>query len=819
MFSVSYVQSAFYFYVLSLGLKRLLLLLLLFVKIWPAAAQGGNNGIIAGSVLDEQKKALADATISLSLRADSAFRKTVRTASDGGFMFDKLPAGLYKVTVSFAGMQTLSLDSIAVRAERSDFNLGDIILKPGAAGELEAVVIYAEKPLIQSKDGNITFNAGESALAAGSTASELLNNVPLVSKDPNGKITVRGKEPKILIDDKPVELNLQQLQDLLESLPGSSIEKIEVMTNPPPQYANEQGGIINIVTKKGKVGRSGRINISGGTRGEAAISGNFSYRRQGLSFSINAGTGITRILGEGHSERTNYYTDSANYFNTRNNYRNRANRPNFRFNLDYDLDKRNAINVVVQYNQYSYHNEGLTAYTNLNRFNMIYRLSERTITSEGDNYNPSASFSYTHRGKKAGEQLRFNGNLNLPVSKADRDFYQQYFNPDYLPNGTDSTQQQLTDNKSSGYTFRFSYDKAFNKKTSISTGAYYTGNNSHVVVDASYLKKPEQVMQASSLLSNDFRFHQDVTNFRASVKQLLAEHFSVTAGLSLEQTAIHFALYRDNRTADNRYWTWLPFFNINRGWKDRYSITLAYRRSIRRPGINELNPAIDFSDPYNVRFGNENLVASTAHNFDLVLGETTKKFYLNLGMGYNKVEAIFSQVRTLLTDGKTQITWENISGRQEYELSSWGGISVTSKWKVNLSASYTHNVYSAYDKTVNRYRNGGSFTSNLNSTYTPKDTWNITGSFTFNRFANPQGFARWNWSMNLGLQRKLLNKKLVLTANIIDPFIQETRSYTYGTNFALQSFNTAQTRNFKLSVGYIFSQKTKKPAISLPVKK
>jgi outer membrane receptor for ferrienterochelin and colicin len=49
-----------------------------------------------------------------------------------------------------------------------------------------------------------------------------------------------------------VELNLQQLQDLLESMPGSSIEKIEVMTNPPPQYANEQGGVINIVTKKVK---------------------------------------------------------------------------------------------------------------------------------------------------------------------------------------------------------------------------------------------------------------------------------------------------------------------------------------------------------------------------------------------------------------------------------------------------------------------------------------------------------------------------------------------------------------------------------------
>src|SRR4029079_15000208 len=160
-------------------------------------------------------------------------------------------------------------------------------------------------------------------------------NVPLVQKDPNGKITVRGKEPKILIDDKPVELNLQQLQDLLESLPGSSIEKIEVMTNPPPQYANEQGGVINITTKKGRVGKSGRINISGGTSGDASINGNFSYRKQGFSLSINAGAGYNLFNGTNHSSRNNFYTDSSNFFNTKGDYRNENLRPNFRLNMDY----------------------------------------------------------------------------------------------------------------------------------------------------------------------------------------------------------------------------------------------------------------------------------------------------------------------------------------------------------------------------------------------------------------------------------------------------------------------------------------------------
>jgi hypothetical protein len=114
---------------------------------------------------------------------------------------------------------------------------------------------------------------------------------------------------------------------------------------------------------------------------------------------------------------------------------------------------------------------------------------------------------------------------------------------------------------------------------------------------------------------------------------------------------------------------------------------------------------------------------------------------------------------------------------------------------------------------VNRYRNGGSFTSNLNTTYTPKDILNFTGSFTFNRFANPQGYARWNWSMNVGVQRKFFDKKLTLTFNIIDPLVQKNRNYTQGSNFILESFNTNKTRNFRLSVGYNFTKAAKKKAI------
>ncbi|HEX5652556.1 MAG TPA: TonB-dependent receptor, partial [Chitinophagaceae bacterium] len=744
-------------------------------------------GMLTGNLMDEKKKALEGATVQLLPFNDRLAKQSTSSDKNGQFSFSDLPFGYYKLSVSYIGLQSLTIDSIYFRAERYDFNLNDITLKPRSTDSLEAVVIYAEKPLIQSIDGNITFNAGESALAAGSNASDLLTQVPLVAKDPDGKITVRGKEPRILIDDKPVELNLQQLQDLLESMPGSSIEKIEVMTNPPPQYASEQGGVINITTKKGRVGKSGRVSLTAGTRRQSTLNAGFTYRKQGFAININAGAGFNRFPGEGYSIRNNLYKDSSNFLNTTNQYLNKSLRPNLRINIDYDINKNNLLNLVLQYNMNDYDNINTTEYRNINRFDELWKLSRRQVESEGYSSSPNLSMGYTWKGKP-GETLKIISSFGISANESDRVFFQQFYFPDFTPTGRDSLQQQVNDTRINNHSVRVNYDKMLgNKKTFISLGSAYNRSNNHIVVDASYKKKPEDIMVKMDLLSNDFRFHQTINNYRASMRQVLGEQFSISAGTSLEKTAIWFELLKEGRDVKNDYWTWLPFANINKTWKEKLSITASYRRSIRRPGIGELNPTIDFSDPYNIRFGNEELEASTAHNLDLVFGRTRPKYFLNLGMGYNIVEDVFSTLRTLLPDGKTQVTWENISGRKEYEISTWNGITLTRKLRVNASASYTYNRYSEFDKSVRKFRNGGSFTSNLNTNYIPTDRWTFTGSFNLNRFANPQGYARWNTSMNIGVQRKIFNKRLVITVNAIDPFTnQRRRIFTYGTNFNLE---------------------------------
>src|SRR5437763_1385870 len=88
-------------------------------------------------------------------------------------------------------------------------------------------------------------------------------------------------------------------------------------------------------------------------------------------------------------------------------------------------------------------------------------------------------------------------------------FTSSIFYPDHSPTGYDSTQKQLTDNHSSGYSFRASYDRPLNNnRTFVSVGSFYNFSSSNILVDASYLKSADKTWEPLDLLSNDFRFRQ-----------------------------------------------------------------------------------------------------------------------------------------------------------------------------------------------------------------------------------------------------------------------------------------------------------------------
>ncbi len=792
----------------------------------PGVAQQTNTdkqdvGIIIGNVIDSSGKAAAYANLTLYLLNDSIYRKTTIADKTGAFEFNNLRFGYYRLSVNSVGFAPLHIDSIYIRAERFDFNLGDLKLLQSSS-QLADVIVYAEKPLIENRDGKLTYNVGESALSSGSTTSEILKTLPLINNDPNGKILLKGKEPKILIDDKPTDLNAQQLQDLLESLPGSSIDKIELMLNPPPQYANESGGVINIVTKKGKIGWVGKMNLSGGTRGEGNFGVNLSYREKKTSVNLHLGVGANQTRGNNYSRRENLYADSSNYFHTDGNYHNKNYRPNLRAQWDYEKDKKKSFSIVYQGNLNFFDNNSRTQYTNLNKSKDIYRLSTRENSAQGTGYNHGLTLSYTLKGKTAGEVLRLHANGNFGKNDNDRDFFQQFLNPNYLPTGVDSTQEQLTDNYSNAYSLRINYDRPFKTKgSSFSAGAFYQRNNNHNVLNTQFLRKSDSIYVINDLLSNDFRFHQDILNFRSALTWTFPREWRITAGVIAELTQMNFNFLKGNATnVSNDYWNVMPHVNIRKEFSKELNTSLVYRRSIRRPGIGELNPSVDYGDPYNIRFGNPYLLPQLADNFDWNVSWIMGKYYINTSVGYNRVRNIFNTIRTLIEAGKTQVTWQNIASRNEYEASIWGGYTFSKKLRMNASAGFTYNEYSEVEKQAFKFRNGGTFYTSLNYNFLVNSLLTFEGNTRYSSFADPQGRSRSNLTMNLGVQRKFFNRRLTVSFNAIDPFRQQRfNTFTYGKNFVLESFNATQTRNFRLAVSYQLNKVVQKKAVSDKQKK
>ncbi|MEJ7626945.1 MAG: outer membrane beta-barrel protein [Ferruginibacter sp.] len=768
------------------------------------------TGIIAGDIQDtENSKELEGATVSVFIKGDSLSKQTVISSKAGGFLFENLENGLYRIEVKHSGYTSIRIDSIFIRGERMDFNLGSLKITKSSK-EMEIVIVYAEKPLFENKDGKIIFNAGESALSNSSSATELLKQTPLVNVDADGKVLMRGKEVKILIDDKPVDLDSRQLQDLLESMPGSMIEKIEVLTTPPPQYANERGGVINIVTKKGKVGINGRLNVLYGTRGEAGFNGNASYRKKKLSINLSAGVTFNEYEGNSYSIRENIYVDSSSFFNTLASSNSKNLRPNGRLSVDYDLNKKNSFSFSFLYNSSGNKGESITQFSNINRFDQLYRLSKRNVSSESENSNPSFNLSYTLKTKDPKEILRINTGVNFNSNDNGRDFYQDYLDPLNGSRITDSFQLQNTLIKNQSVNIRINYDKPLKiKKVSLNLGANYSYFTSHNRLSTQFMKKPEYVYIENELLSNNFRFYQEVYGLRAAIRYDIIQDFYINAGLQEEFTETHFDLKKSLDNYRNRYASLLPFSTLSKKWKNGYNITLSYKRTVQRPGIGQLNPSIDYSDPYNTRFGNPFLRPYYADNYDIITGYWNKKFNINISAGYNKLRDIYSSIRELQADSKTTITWQNISGRDEYEASLWGGVNINKKMKTNVSFGYTYNVYGLHDRTVRKYRNGGSVNSSLNANFQANPLFNATANFTFNRFSNPQGTSRNNLSMNVGAQHKFLKKNLSVSVNIIDPFKQQqNRFFTYGNGYVLESSSRTVSRNVKIAVGYTFKKNT-----------
>jgi hypothetical protein len=239
-------------------MKKLFLLLFFSIFLLAARAQTGS---IKGKLADEQGQPLAYATLLLKIAGDSAIYRSALSDQKGGFLMLAVNPGRYMLEISMLGFEKRSLPQMIVT---DSLNLGTVVLNK-TSNQLATVTVKAEVPLIDRQIDKTVVNVAQNLTNEGATVLEVMQKLPGVQVTPDGRISMNGRSGiNVLIDGKPTYLSAGDLATLLSGMPASSVQKIEIMTNPSAKYdAAGTGGLINIVKKKtNKAGFNGMVSGS-----------------------------------------------------------------------------------------------------------------------------------------------------------------------------------------------------------------------------------------------------------------------------------------------------------------------------------------------------------------------------------------------------------------------------------------------------------------------------------------------------------------------------------------------------------------------------
>ncbi|RAJ05268.1 outer membrane receptor protein involved in Fe transport [Chitinophaga skermanii] len=759
------------------------------------AQQSSAPGAIGGTVLDSTRKPLPFVSVGVFNMHSGSLVKGTQSQPDGNFLITGLENGTYRVKINLLGFGTRVIDSIRVRNDRPSFNLGDIVLKQDAK-MLEEFVVYAEKPLVEFKTGMTVYNVGESIIGAGANAVDVLRNLPLVSVDANGKITVRGKNVKVMIDGRPSDQSASAIADLLQSIPGDFIERIEVITEPSAKYSADGDAIINIVIKKGRnVGLNGWSNLAIGSRNNYRANAYVSYRGSKLMLSLNYSIGYQTVYNDARSNTANYLQDTT-FIDQNSEGRSNRLTQMARLSFDYTFSKKTSLNFFSIWNfnknddRTDYLYKTYTGKQDLNareRHNNVDFLSNRV----------QLSGELTTRGIKDGE-IRFGLNAEPNISDNDMRFNEKYF--DYAHNAPQDSQIVLnnTHNRSNAYGtyLRYESDGKIIKKWFIETGVQadlLTTNNNF-----GYATWENNQFENNPTLSNAYDFHQLVSGGYLGFRKKITKDLTLGAGGRVEHTNFDIKFTTNDIALERQYTNFFPNAMLTYT-KGIHRIYANVNKRINRPSIPQLNPFRDLTDPLNVRYGNPDLLPSNSNSYSVGYSGFKKSLNWYANLDYSKTTDIIQSFRELVDDTHYETTYKNVDNNSSLGFSI--NASYYGKKGINFGfgQSFTRFFYHNQVFQQQVLRDGTSSNSSIFAGYKINRKLSVNANMGYNVSATPQGnstsFITGTYS---GTYQFFRNQGRV-TLTVSDPWGKNrTRSEFYGPNFKVNSYNYTQNQNITL---------------------
>ncbi len=742
----------------------------------PNARIAGGGGTIRGKVRDAQSGQMMEyANIVLLNEKDSSMVDGCITAIDGTFELKNIPFGNYILSVQFVGYTKKNLQGITLNKESNVKDLGLIELSISSSN-LAGVEISSEQKTIDFKIDKKVVNVNKDIVASTGSAVDVLRNVPSVQVDAEGNVTVRGSSNfTVLINGRQVS---QAANDVLKQTPASTIENIEIITNPSAKYDPDgTAGILNIILKKNRGdGMSGLINASYGTFEKYSTDAQLSVKTG--KFNIYAGAEYKNRLDKvtQNIEKT-WFTNDTGY-NTFSRVDQRYQPWHYKVNLgaDWSIDKNNTLSATGTYFRQDFIIESPVSYHIFSEPSTTETWKKITNDLLLKHHWTEGTLNYVHTFKKPGHSLSINGTYNAWRGDKSDEQLSSITDGEWVAISTESQRRRFWDNGSSRISGDIDYTLPVNDHITIEAG--YSGDitsfNSKYNVDNFDPDLNSWVTDSS--LSNtvdfDYMIHAVYGTMSGEVWGL---------GYQLGLRGEYFK--RDLITAvpDTNYameiWSLFPTFHVSKSFKKGHQLMFSYSRRVNRPSVMELNPLPYFSDEYLVHRGNPALRPEYTNSFELSYQKTFGESFISFGTYYRSTEDKMAQI-IYIHEGQTQLTNKNVTRDWASGVELMANLSIKKFFRLNVSFDGFYYQLVGDESAGIMSRNIVSANVGLNPTFIFKSGTTIQIQSMYNApSVDPIGDMKGFFMINAAVKQNFLKGKLSLTLSANNLFNLAKYSY------------------------------------------
>ncbi|MDO9275141.1 MAG: outer membrane beta-barrel family protein [Lutibacter sp.] len=547
-------------------MRRLLLLtLIVFAPILSYSQKNINpTYAITGKIVDAAtKKPLEDATVIFKSIDSNLIKFGGITNQKGNFSID-VEKETYLVSVEFISYETKILNISAITR---DLNVGIIELELDTE-ILDEIEIVGEKKALEFKPNKIVFNVDKDIATAGSTATDILNNIPSVSVDPDGAITLRGQgNVTVMINGK---ISSMAKSEALKSIPAGSIEKIEVIANPGAKYKASSLGIINILLKKGKDdGFNASLTTTGGYKDYYGGLLTLNYKSKKVNFYTNLSY-FQRNPVKLASSENEYFNNGSTYafLNEKSENNSKDDGLYNTFGADFYISDKTTLSASINYSNINNNSHTLTTSDFFNAAKTKTSDNTKNYFRKLDNEIIEYIVDFEHSFKKEGQKLTSSFTYTTDL--------ENYSNISTNTNPAFTDDDFVEKNNLKNKIFDLTFVNPISKTATFTVGYY----GEYGEVPFTYSGTP-----TNNNIDYTDNVHAAFIDFENQSEKL---YLGLGLRAEYEETTIDYSTL--NTKQNKKYNDFFPSAAIEYNFNDSHSLTLSYSRGIQRPGYWELQP-------------------------------------------------------------------------------------------------------------------------------------------------------------------------------------------------------------------------------------